>query len=1019
MKLTVVEHPKKKSISIVFDRDLPKGLSDHLRKLGFRHFDNAPFTRYAKEHPSYVRYAEDLQKAIENDTPWQDIVIHPSFKASSENINYNRFSRVVFTFSKNDTIIEEAFVLFEPYKALACAIADQYAAIVYKNTSFKTNIYPRSEKKEARELLDTGRILLPIISKEKEFQITEKPIIPQTTEAFAISETSEPAIVATEKEAELAEKTITTEISEVKEIEKPIVSPINTTNESKPALSQIYCEVIIPLNKNLKHSLSIDIAKKGNRFSYGYNYQKDYGDFSGVTSPIGDTTYSSYKKALEAGLKEILKLLKKALNQKDSILNNKKLNQKRITGTIKALTDFAKENDIIFPIVNITKTTTQKKQVQTKDIQDKDTFNELLKNVLKKLEEEINLLEKEEDKKITKQVYQHLLEVIEAQSYALQKELAIEAIGRYRNYYHREAPSFITYQIKRLITYLKAPELKEKEVKTLSQETKENMLVPKGVAMKFSFREINHTNKLALQRHYAHLKGITDDTLSKAPAVSIYELMQFAHPTEYGISVSRSALLRYYEREGKKLFKTLRLPTDISYPYINLHTHYLSVRPLREIISNDKKQKQWWHAVEHYRPIKDLNIALDHIKQELNDAKEKQEKLINPKTKKPKIASKEAYYNIGWNIALLKQSRDTITSYLENHPTTKQEKNDPTYIDKIVAIMHTHYYKSERLTKKKIEALLEPTGTPTLGKLWEAVELSWLLWYRQIYHQVPDFESALIKMIHFWNTVQPTYGYSDSSKEKYKQYSTPCLIGAMLAKYTYMDQAERIFEPSAGNGLLLVGADPLKTITNEIDTSRRASLAFQQFKEIHTKNASQPFDQWTHHFDVMLTNPPFAKWEDSKFDKRRIVKKYFNNHYELVSYMRLEHLMAGLALDTLKNNGRAGIIIMGHFSYDKQGFIARYAPFYKWLYRHYIVDDIINLNGFTLYNKQGAVAKTMLILIGGRKATPESLFPIKQTHPRLDTIIDNYADLWLRIKMHISPLERLIKQLKIATHDIL
>ena len=107
----------------------------------------------------------------------------------------------------------------------------------------------------------------------------------------------------------------------------------------------------------------------------------------------------SFQIVHTAGLKEILKLLKKSLYQKDSILNNKKLNQKRITGTIKALTDFAKENEIIFPTANITKITTPKKQIQTKDIQDKDTFIALLKSVLKKLEEEINLLEKEEDKR--------------------------------------------------------------------------------------------------------------------------------------------------------------------------------------------------------------------------------------------------------------------------------------------------------------------------------------------------------------------------------------------------------------------------------------------------------------------------------------------------------------------------------------------------------------------------------------------------------------------------------------------
>ncbi|MFC4636634.1 hypothetical protein ACFO3O_22205, partial [Dokdonia ponticola] len=70
--------------------------------------------------------------------------------------------------------------------------------------------------------------------------------------------------------------------------------------------------------------------------------------------------------------------------------------------------------------------------------------------------------------------------------------------------------------------------------------------------------------------------------------------------------------------------------------------------------------------------------------------------------------------------------------------------------------------------------------------------------------------------------------------------------------------------------------------------------------------------------------------------------------------------------------------------------------------------------GFTLYNKQGAVASMMLILVGGRKRTPSAIFPTKQTHPQLEAIIDSYTALWLRIKSHLHPLKKLIEQLKIA-----
>lgn len=651
-------------------------------------------------------------------------------------------------------------------------------------------------------------------------------------------------------------------------------------------------------------------------------------------------------------------------------------------------------------------------------------LSELLADILENVKPAFDLLKDDLIKDAIKKVTNILIDAENATSYDLQKELSIEAIRYYRKIQDLSM-SPISVQIERLITFFKLPSLDQVNsddvsLKTHQEETLANMMIPNGIGTHFAFKDIRFSDRDVLQEKYPHLRSISDTTLESASATSLFELMQFPHPTDYGIPVSRQALLYEFEKRGEAIFKELELPTALNYPYINLHTHQRAVRPLGEIISNATDKKQWWHAVENYRPIKDVGFGITLIEEEITYEEDRQETLINPNTGKPKGSLKEEYQNREWTITLLKQSRNNIIQYIESlsneDPSTKiATKPETSYLDQVVAIMHTHYHKAERLSKKKIEALLQTTSTPTLGMLWEAVELSWLLWYRQLYLQISPFEESLKAMIRFWNKVQPTYAYSDSSKEKYKQYSTPCIIGAILAEYTKMSSAKAVFEPSAGNGLLLVGAKPHKTITNEIDTSRLASLKFQRFSEVHALNASEPFSQkWKHHFDVMVTNPPFARWEADRSHKNRIVSTYFNNHYELASYMRLEHLMAGLALDTLKDTGKSGIIIMGHFSYGNDGHINRYAPFFKWLYRHYIVDDVINLNGFTLYNKQGAVARMMLILVGGRKQTPSAVFPTKQTRPELESIIDSYPDLWLRIKPHIHPLKKLVEQLKIA-----
>ncbi len=375
--------------------------------------------------------------------------------------------------------------------------------------------------------------------------------------------------------------------------------------------------------------------------------------------------------------------------------------------------------------------------------------------------------------------------------------------------------------------------------------------------------------------------------------------------------------------------------------------------------------------------------------------------------------------------SLSKAVRILIDDYVTSDTTKPQESNHLDYLDKVVAIMHDHYMDARRLTKRQVEALKEQAGVPNLGMVWEAVELSWLLWYKMLNSEPVSFDNRLRVLTHFWDQVQPTYAYSDSSKEQYKQYSTPCPIGAIIAEYTHMSDATRIFEPSAGNGLLVLGADPQKTHVNEIDKNRQYSLEAQGFKTITHFNAAEPLPKELNaSFDVMVTNPPFATWDADAFDKKRIVNQYFNKYRRLdKNRLRLEHVMSGLALHTLKDSGKAAIIIMGHLYFDDRGYIAKARPFFNWLYMHYRVDDIINLNSFKLYNKQGAVAKTMLILISGRKHKPtnKSIAPTRKEAGDLDTVVDSFTALWARVKSHIkSPLEIVIQKLKIENgYDIL
>ena len=685
--------------------------------------------------------------------------------------------------------------------------------------------------------------------------------------------------------------------------------------------------------------------------------------------------------------------------------------------------------------------TTEKESSYRTDKERKISTREILSEVINKLGIIEDTLEGEDETIIATTILD--LEDAQEQSSDLRfKNELLKALQNFKDWIFDltfSSRTMALIEINRLNQSLELPlfHLKEEVPKTLSvskdifnrDHIVPNVLVPTKAGEPFQSGGLNLSDANFMRMKFKRLYNITDDTIEQVSGLDLFRLSQMAHPNDYGINVNRSTVLREWESRGREAFEEIGYPTDLDYPYINVHVGYKSVSTLASQIGAYDDRHQWWSAVEHSRPIADLAKGIVIMDSLLMELVEKKLELVNPKTNKPRTdkQSKEAFNDIEWEISRLERSKQVIQDYMnkdleveESLPETKpnkekkQEPND--YLDKVIAIMHTAFAKAERLSKKKIEKLREETNAPTMGALWEAVELSWLLWYKMLYREPIPFEARLKKMVLFWNKVQPTYAYSDSSKELYKQYSTPCPIGAIIAQYTQMNEAEFIFEPSAGNGLLLVGANPRITHVNEIDKSRKQSLEHQGFGRITSDNAAQPFPEMMHKVhDVVVTNPPFASWDDSKFDKERIIQKYFNKHRGLANHIRLEHLMAGLALYTMKDDGKAAIIIMGHVYFGDDGLFAKYRPFFNWLYRHYKVDDVINMNSYKLYNKQGAVTKTMLILIGGRKSKPSGVAPNKSEQPHLENMVETFEDLWKQTKSHIKPnMDTIIKQLKTA-----
>ena len=69
---------------------------------------------------------------------------------------------------------------------------------------------------------------------------------------------------------------------------------------------------------------------------------------------------------------------------------------------------------------------------------------------------------------------------------------------------------------------------------------------------------------------------------------------------------------------------------------------------------------------------------------------------------------------------------------------------------------------------------------------------------------------------------QPTLGSRSSTSILRQQYSTPLPIAYLTAELVGIDSSTTVYEPTAGNGALLLTADPAKVTANEIDAERAA-----------------------------------------------------------------------------------------------------------------------------------------------------------------------------------------------------
>jgi hypothetical protein len=230
---------------------------------------------------------------------------------------------------------------------------------------------------------------------------------------------------------------------------------------------------------------------------------------------------------------------------------------------------------------------------------------------------------------------------------------------------------------------------------------------------------------------------------------------------------------------------------------------------------------------------------------------------------------------------------------------------------------------------------------------------------------------------------QPSLNARDNDRINKQQYSTPAPMAYLMGQFlSNGKKVESGLEPSAGNGMLTINLPKEKMHVNDIDEMRLSNLQKQGFGEVTSQDGLQSFGEKK--FDVVVTNPPFGN----------VTPKVYDGIYEISG---LEHQMAINALESMKDDGRAAIIIGGNTEYNQNGSIkGKDRAFLNYLYAHYNVVDVINMNGHELYSRQGTGFPVRMILINGRKEfNPRNFAPVIQK-ARAERV-NSYDELYKRV----------------------
>ena len=267
----------------------------------------------------------------------------------------------------------------------------------------------------------------------------------------------------------------------------------------------------------------------------------------------------------------------------------------------------------------------------------------------------------------------------------------------------------------------------------------------------------------------------------------------------------------------------------------------------------------------------------------------------------------------------------------------------------------------QKMTLKEAEELLEYTCVQSAREIAADNSLTEREKYNLIVRMYEDM---------------PLLNMRTSTSIENQAYSTPLPLAYMLGRAVLVG-ANRIYEPTAGNGALVLTAEPGKVHANEIETGRLSALRESGFAVTSHDAAEYVPEEKS---DAVIMNPPFGRLKEKR-------------EFEGTVLWKLEHLIALNALKTLTPDGRAAMILEAADKLTSKVNKSE-KPFLNYLYDHFNIADSFEVSG-ELYRKQGAGYPVRVIILNGRKE--KSDFSDKFSETPVERLSD-WSSIYERLK---------------------